>query len=90
MNILARLWTRLFPVRHPTRDELARNDLTRQLRWRTEARLERAIRANRLDHDDERLVRREYRRLVEERGTLGGLSAAIDYAAQLAKSRAAR
>lgn len=90
MNLIKRLWHRLVPVRHPTAEEIARNDLTRQLRWRTEARLERAIRANRLTTEEEREVRRAYRRLTVERGSFAALTASIDYAADLAKTRGTR
>ncbi len=87
---LRSLWHRLFPVRHPTPEEQARDDLQRQLRWRVDARLERAIRANRLPEDDARAVRREYKRLVAQRGSYGALAAAVDYAATLAPKEKGR
>lgn len=90
MNLLQRLWHRIVPLRHPTPEENAKADLLRRLRWRVDSRLERAIRANRLPEDDARAVRREYKRLVATRGSLGALAAAIDYAATLSPKERGR
>lgn len=78
------LWARFVPVRHPTPAEIAKAELQRKLYAQGIAKVERVISANQLTEDSARLVRREYAKLVKERGTYGALVPTINYAATLA------
>jgi len=90
IKFIRTLWHRIVPIHHLSPAQQALAQIEREQRAKGMARIERAIRANRLTAEDGARVRREFAKLAKLRGPLPAIQPCVDFAATLAPDEQGR